>query len=559
MRPTPPRCLLWIAAWLLLFALGVLPLHAADGAADADVAAKSVRSLADDQFVNPIGGGADPWVVWDDAKHRYRWCFSQGDRAIAVHTSERLTSLGQRHIVWQAPESGPVSQQVWAPELHRLDDRWYIYFAASDGQNENHLAYVLESAGDDPLGSYELHGPLATGDGDDGFSPNIWAIDMTVLQHGQQRYAIWSGWDAPRSDQQYLYIAPMKSPTELAGPRVRIAANDDYAWERTEPGERGRGLNEAPQVVRHGGRFFLLYSCGASWLSSYKLGLIDLVGGDPLLPDSWNKRSSPCFEGTDQTPGLGHSCVVQSPDGSQYWHVYHAKRDREPGWRRVIHAQRMAFGLDQAPQFGTPTPAGQPLQRPAGETLRPIKSPLQDPLDAADTSDRPSWSYYGHPQLINFTAAGVELGLAPASPVNVFRSGEKLVLDGLVDDDFHAEVDIDFFGNRQARDAGLLFRVTGPAVGYDAQRGYFAGLIPRTSRAIFGYMDGRNWVEIARAPIDIDPREQQRLGVTAAGDSITIWLNGKSVLMTTDATFSRGTVGLRVVGTHVRFSNLLHR
>ncbi|MFM7921198.1 MAG: family 43 glycosylhydrolase, partial [Planctomycetaceae bacterium] len=100
-------------------------------------------------------------------------------------------------LVWQAPDSGPCSREVWAPELHFLDDHWYIYFAASDGRNENHQAFVLQSAGTDPFGEYTLHGPLQTGERADADAKPIWAIDMTVLQLAGRRYAVWSGWDAP--------------------------------------------------------------------------------------------------------------------------------------------------------------------------------------------------------------------------------------------------------------------------------------------------------------------------------------------------------------------------
>jgi GH43 family beta-xylosidase len=106
--------------------------------------------LADGLFVNPIAEGADPFVVRDG--DRYLWCQTVGDAGVAVWTSDRLTSLGTKHVVWRAPDSGPCSAQVWAPELVRLDGRWHIYFAASDGRNENHLAYVLVADSDDPLG-----------------------------------------------------------------------------------------------------------------------------------------------------------------------------------------------------------------------------------------------------------------------------------------------------------------------------------------------------------------------------------------------------------------------
>ncbi len=512
------------------------------------------ESLAADQFVNPIAEGADPWVIRDPHAERYLWCFSDGNRGIAVHTSDRLTSLGEKHIVWTAPAEGPYSREIWAPELHFLDDRWHIYMAASDGRNENHLAYVLRSEGQDPLGPYQLHGPLATGEGDDGQSPNLWAIDMTVLEHNDRRYALWSGWDAAGTDRQYLYIAPMKSPVELAGPRVRICDNADYPWERTEPGDRGRGLNEAPQVLVHSGRTFVTYSCGASWLPSYKLGLLELVGEDPLDPKAWNKRPQPLFEGTEETYGVGHSCFVRSPDGSQWWHVYHAKRDRNPGWRRAVFVQPMSFGPRGMPRLGKPVAPGSILTRPAGETVEQLELPHQSSLGR--DAGLSGWSYYGHHQFFDHRADGVYLGRVPQQPINDYRSGEKLMLDSLLPDDFAAEVTIDFLGDAGANDAGLVFRTTGPSIGYDAQRGYFAGLIPRAGIVIFGFADGQHWTEIARAPVKIDAKVPQRLGIRAVDDRITITLGGKPVFTTTESTYTRGTIGLRVVNAQARFSDL---
>jgi GH43 family beta-xylosidase len=34
-------------------------------------------------------------------------------------------------VVWRKPDSGPMSQLIWAPELHEIDGKWYIYFAAT--------------------------------------------------------------------------------------------------------------------------------------------------------------------------------------------------------------------------------------------------------------------------------------------------------------------------------------------------------------------------------------------------------------------------------------------
>mmetsp|Transcript_25384 Transcript_25384/g.59048 ORF Transcript_25384/g.59048 Transcript_25384/m.59048 type:complete len:383 (+) Transcript_25384:97-1245(+) len=318
-------------------------------------------------FMNPVCVGEDPWIIQHE--HNYYWCHAKGDNAIAISVASKLQGpYCQPIIVWQAPAYGPCSQQVWAPELHFLDGRFYIYFAASDGKNENHLMYVLRSEGKDALGPYSLHGPLATGDGYDGRSPNIWAIDLTVLKHQNQLYAVWSGWDQPGSDRQYLYIARMANPITIAGPRVRLSDNSSFVWERIEETVHSPGLNEGPQVLQtSGGRTFIVYSCGASWLPTYKLGLLELVGSDPLRPGAWKKHSQPAFRSSNATFGVGHSCFVPSPDKTELWHVYHTKMSSKPGWTdRCVFMQQMSFKANGVPDFGAAVKPGEIIQSPSG-------------------------------------------------------------------------------------------------------------------------------------------------------------------------------------------------
>ncbi|OUW87375.1 MAG: hypothetical protein CBD74_01775 [Saprospirales bacterium TMED214] len=521
---------------------------------------RSNAPLAENLFVNPIGEGADPWVIRDPNSPRYLWCLSEGNRAIAVHTSNQLESMGQKHIIWEAPSTGPYSKEVWAPELHFIDGRWYIYFAASDGDNANHLSYVLESKTNDPLGQYSLHGPLATGEGQDGRSPNLWAIDVTVLEHNAKQYAIWSGWDAVGTDQQYLYIAPMKSPTKLAGPRVRLCSNDDYPWEFTKytpdspTHDQGRGLNEAPQVFQSQGRTFVTFSCGASWLPTYKLGILELIGDDPLEPNAWKKRATPVFKGKDATIGVGHSCFVASLNGSEQWHVYHAKRDRDAGWRRTIFLQPMKTGKKGFPLLGQALAKGSATLRPQGQQAFRVHQTIKESLQGESPPGK--FNYFGHHQYAKPTSHGFALGVIPDQPVNEFRSGEKLVFDNPLPADLKIAVTIDLLDRNNARDAGLLFRTTGPSIGYDAQRGYFAGLIPSTNLIIFGRTDGETWTELARQHHDIDASRKQRLSVTCKGDQFTVSLNGTAMLSVQDATYDRGTIGMRVVNTHAVFSDL---
>ncbi len=507
---------------------------------------KKTGALPKDHFVNPIGGGADPWIIRDPNADRYLWCVSAGDHGIDLYSTKNLTSIGQKHPIWSAPESGSYSQQIWAPELHYLQGKWHIYFAASDGDNKNHLAYVLTSKTADPLGEYELHGPLQTGDTDE---KNLWAIDMTPLEHEGKLYALWSGWDGPETDRQFLYIAEMASPSKLATKRVLICKNDDHPWEFTEPAPKGRGLNEGPQVLKNKDRTFVAYSCGASWLPSYKLGLLELTGNDPLDPKSWKKFKKPVFQSTPETFGVGHSCFVKSPDDSEWWHIFHAKRDRVPGWQRAIFAQPFKWSKDGRPQFGKPIAPGKSQPRPAGEKITSRTLPYKSDL-------RTDHSFYGHPQFYQLTSEGLNLGTPPKHPVNDYRSGEKVLLNGQVPDDFSASVILDFHNSRKGRGAGLLFRITAASVGYDAHRGYFLGIKPSQNTVLLGKMDGSSWQELKRRKARLDVSKKHLLKVIAQGPNFTISLNGEDLFTHIDPTYKSGSIGLRVVDIPTTFSEL---
>jgi hypothetical protein len=164
-------------------------------------------------FRNPIvGSGADPWVV--PYAGSYYYCFSNGRNSIFVSKAESFIDIGRVPAVkvWEAPQGTEHARQVWAPELHFLDGRWYIYYAASDGDNDTHRMFVLESQSSDPTGPYQWKGKIAA-------ATDRWAIDGTVLDAGDGlRYFVWSGWDAEENIQQNLYIAPMLNPWTLVPP-----------------------------------------------------------------------------------------------------------------------------------------------------------------------------------------------------------------------------------------------------------------------------------------------------------------------------------------------------
>jgi GH43 family beta-xylosidase len=301
--------------------------------------------------------GADPWVVrWAGV---YYYCHAKAN-AVRVSRAARLQDVARAEpaVVWAPRRGTPWSRELWAPELHRLDGRFYVYVAASDGRNRNHRMYVLEGDPVDPQRPFRLKGRITDPE-------DRWAIDGTVLaMDDRRRYFVWSGWEGAENVAQSLYVAPLWNPWTIGERRVRIST-PEHAWERNAR----PFVNEGPAVLRGpGGRVFVVYSAGGSWTDDYSLGLLSLDGDDPMLPGAWTKRPFPVFSSTRHVFGPGHCSFVKSPDGAEDWIVYHAARHRGAGWKRDVRMQRFGWTADGEPDFGIPVAPGLALEPPSGSS-----------------------------------------------------------------------------------------------------------------------------------------------------------------------------------------------
>ncbi len=258
--------------------------------------------------------GQDPFVVPHDGAFLLIQT-ARNDRQIVIKRLPDLDGM-QRYtttVIWRPLRGSQRGRQLWAPELHEINGRWYVYYTASDGQNENHRMYVLEA--DHPLGPYHSLGKICDPRHDH------WAIDMTVLRHEGRLYGVWSGWEGENDGfPQHLYIAPMADPATIGAERVRISS-PEFDWEMSVA-----PLNEGPQILRNhrDGKLFIAFSADASWTQEYKMGLLEWTGGSVLDPSAWRKLPQPFFTGG------GHGCFIEA--GGQGHFVYHRKLSVDLGW-----------------------------------------------------------------------------------------------------------------------------------------------------------------------------------------------------------------------------------
>lgn len=401
-----------------------------DGTVDGEERSGSVRFTAEGivptrvtvtqgsrTFKNPVFMPMpDPYIYRYDngSSATYYPCKSNGN-GINLGKTNRLTSWGGTKEVWHLPSNSTAWNRanLWAPELHRVNGKWYIYYAAGWPSGESSAqgygdygtqrTGVLECTSDDPYnGTWIDKGMIFTGDADDlekyrengnvaTTLDNDYAIDMTVFELNEQLYAIWSGNDS--QGKQRLYIAPMVNPYTIETARIRLAY-PQYSWELETS-----DLLEGPAMLFNPDRtkLFCVYSCCQSTTKAYKLGMLELdltdkSKNDPLVPDNWTKSMNPVFTRCDNysikfnpyadepqnelgmkyggVNGVGHNTFTKSPDGTEDWIVYHVKRYSESGWdNRDAFIQMFSWDEHGRPVFGTPVGWQEEIAVPSGEPL----------------------------------------------------------------------------------------------------------------------------------------------------------------------------------------------
>ena len=269
---------------------------------------------------------ADPYILREGGRYYFTASVPAFDRVI-LRASDTLEGLAQAEekTVWTHHESGLMSCNIWAPELHYVDGQWVIYFAAARGGADeagrfDHRTYALVNPNPDPTeGEFREAGRIDTG-------WETFTIDSTTVEYGGKRYFIWAQRDFSIPGNSNLYIAEMKNALELKLPAVLLSV-PEYDWEC-----QGFLVNEGPGCLIHDGRLYITYS-GSATDERYAMGLLKLkTGGDPLNASDWEKSPTPVMV-TEENNGLygpGHNSFTKNKDEKDIL-VFHARP--YPGFR----------------------------------------------------------------------------------------------------------------------------------------------------------------------------------------------------------------------------------
>ncbi|KAK3995334.1 hypothetical protein QBC44DRAFT_366861 [Cladorrhinum sp. PSN332] len=306
-------------------------------------------------FTNPLKAkdGSDPHIIYSNGYY-YLMTTTWTNLQITRATTLGGLKTGQTKVAWT--DSNPARCcNVWAPELHKINNVWYIYYTAGNSANlDGQRAHVLRG-GSTPWDTFTYGGQLTS----------EWGIDGTVLTVSNRNYFIYSCF--PKPNLQSLCIASMTSPTSIDKKSMKVLSEPTLPWERV-----GNPVNEGAAPLYHNGKIFVAYSGSFCWTDSYQLGLLTYKGsGDPLSASSWDKNSTGTgFKSANGHYGTGHNAFFASPDGKEVWNVYHATSISTGNCdgKRYTMAKKVNWNADGSlPELGKADPSGAVLAGPSGE------------------------------------------------------------------------------------------------------------------------------------------------------------------------------------------------
>lgn len=270
---------------------------------------------------------ADPFICkQSNGKYYFTASVPAYDRII-LRCADTLAGIADAEevTIWKKHETGIMSKHIWAPELHYLDGKWYIYFAGGEKEDIWKIRpYVLECTDADPMtGEWKELGMMQCAD-DDAFSFRAFSLDATVFENNGKRYYVWAEKVGVGRQISNLYIAEMETPNKLKTVQV-LLTTPDYDWERV-----GFWVNEGPAVIKRNGKIFLTYSASETG-APYCMGMLTADDSTDLLdPRSWEKERYPVLasDPSIEVYGPGHNSFTVYEEGNDIL-VYHARKESE--------------------------------------------------------------------------------------------------------------------------------------------------------------------------------------------------------------------------------------
>lgn len=283
--------------------------------------------LVPDAYPDPfITERADPYVLKHGDKYYFTASYpafgsvEKGYDRIILRESNTLLGLAeaQEKTLWHAHKDGIMARHIWAPEIHFISGKWYIFFAAGENPEIwNIRPYVLVCDGDPMTDEWKELGKMQASDGDD-VSFNSFSLDMTYFEHKGRHYLIWAEIIGDSS----LFMAEInpEEPNKLISKPI-LLTKPEYDWEKVN-----FRVNEGASVLKHKDKIFVFFSASGTG-SEYCMGVVYADENSNLMDkSSWTKVTYPVLQTSDLVgqSGPGHNSFTTDDNGNTVI-VYHAR------------------------------------------------------------------------------------------------------------------------------------------------------------------------------------------------------------------------------------------
>lgn len=332
----------------------------ADGMNEIDESKKSEIFIAD---------RADPYITKADDGYYYFTAsfpmYGSGDKTgydrVILRRSKTLEGLknAEEKTIWNCDDSQKCFRHIWAPEMHKIKGKWYVFYAASDSSTDKfHIdCNVLMCKGNDPYtDEWEEKGKFQK-QADDSKSFGGFSLDMTYFENNNKHYVIWAEKTGAVSKLSMAEINP-DEPWKIITQPITLST-PEYSWEKNN----GQEINEGPSVLKHDGKVFVAFSASTTG-PEYCVGLLYADAASNLMdPKSWTKKKEAALTSGDlpEEYGPGHNSFTVDDAGNPIF-VYHSRPENcykgACGYKgqnplydpcRSAHLRKVTWGADGLP------------------------------------------------------------------------------------------------------------------------------------------------------------------------------------------------------------------
>ena len=313
-------------------------------------------------YVNPLKTAegdtlriADPFI-YKGADNMYYLTGTSGSNGFDCYKSEDLVTWNFAGELYRPAEGHFGTDAFWAPEVKYYKGGYYLTYSCLDPESGRLLPCLAWSGS--PEGPFrDLYLPWF----DFGYS----AIDCHIFVDDDGSPYLYFSRNGAADGYTYGEIYAARLKDDLSGPDGEPVP----IMKASQPWERVRWsvnrCNEGPFVIKSGGRYYMTYSANDTGYEHYGVGVA--VADAPLGP--WEKYEDNPLMTTDMEKGVsspGHNSIVESPDGSEMFVVYHRHTDTDgprPSYDRMVCIDRMRIDDDGKLRIDGPTVTPQPMPR----------------------------------------------------------------------------------------------------------------------------------------------------------------------------------------------------